>query len=495
VERFRVVGSSVFPDEELARITEPYTRRELSTEELIEVRDAITRHYIAHGYISSGAVIPSQTAEDGIVEIRVIEGRLAEISIEGTRRFRPGYLRDRLELAARAPLNIHALEQRLQLFQQDPRFRQIHAALEPGAVRGESVLTVRAEEESPTGLRFYTANDESPSIGSWRGALYAEHRNPTGRGDVLAASFGMTSGLDEWDLSYSLPISARDTILELYLRDSQSEVVEHTFDDLDIESETTTWGASLSHPFYRTSRAELRAGVAGELRRSETSLLGERFSFSLGADDGEWKLSLLRLFQEWTSRSRSDVFAARSTFNFGLDLFDATDVHRDPSGMSVPDGTFFSWLGQLQWARRLPERYRGTQVVFRTDLQLTRDPLPPIEQFSVGGLRTVRGYRENQLVRDNALVSSIELRIPMLRSRLGQDLLQLAPFADFGRAWNEEKTPSPKTIASLGVGLRLTLSDRVSMAAYWGGRLRKVGRRGNNLQNNGFHLQAIVTAF
>jgi hemolysin activation/secretion protein len=127
-------------------------------------------------------------------------------------------------------------------------------------------------------------------------------------------------------------------------------------------------------------------------------------------------------------------------------------IHLD--GIGVADGTFASWLGQLQWVGRLPERFRSTEMLFRADLQLARDPLLPLEQFAVGGSRTVRGYRQNQLLRDNGFATSIELRIPLLRGQLGRDLLQLAPFADLGGAWNEAKTGGPKTLASVGLGLR-----------------------------------------
>ena len=498
VKQFRIVGSTVFPDEELAEVTARYTNREVNSEELIEAQDAITKHYIAHGYISSGASLPDQKVSDGVIEIRVVEGTLAAISIEGTEHFRPRYLRDRLELAGRGPVNIHELQEHLQILQQDPRIRRIYAQLGPGEVRGESFLSLEVEEESPYKLSFYAANDESPSIGSERGEIRIGHQNLTGNGDILEGSFGATEGLDEWDLRYSLPITASDTILELHFRRSEADFVERPFDDLDIESESTTYGIGLRHPIYRTSRAGLWLGVTGELRRSETFVLGEGFGFpGSGADeDGESRASILRVFQEWTSRTQNHVIAARSTFNFGLDLFDASDFRPLASSEEPdPDGTFFSWLGQFQWAYRLPDGYRGTQLIFRTDLQLSGDPLLSIEKFSVGGSRTVRGYRENELVRDNGLVSSIEFRIPILQDALGRDILQLAPFADFGQSWNHEKTRSPKTLASLGVGLRWWLSERVFVAGYWGGRLRKVERRGNDIQNNGFHLQAVVTAF
>jgi hypothetical protein len=102
------------------------------------------------------------------------------------------------------------------------------------------------------------------------------------------------------------------------------------------------------------------------------------------------------------------VIAARSTFSLGVDALGAT-----VNGGPVPDGQYLAWLGQFQWVRRFDDR--GDQFVFRTDLQLAEDPLLPLEQFAVGGASTVRGYRENQLVRDNGFVTSAELRIPTFR--------------------------------------------------------------------------------
>ena len=44
--------------------------------------------------------------------------------------------------------------------------------------------------------------------------------------------------------------------------------------------------------------------------------------------------------------------------SFGLDIFDATEEKVPGAGQRVPDGTFFSWVGQFQWAQRLPENSR-----------------------------------------------------------------------------------------------------------------------------------------
>ena len=91
--------------------------------------------------------------------------------------------------------------------------------------------------------------------------------------------------------------------------------------------------------------------------------------------------------------------------------------------------------------------------------QWTDEPLLALEQFSVGGFETVRGYLENQLVRDRGIVSSVEFRVPVLFNKAGAGIVQLAPFFDFGGAWNVEGSPSPTSIYSIGVGLLVSRTN------------------------------------
>ncbi len=128
-------------------------------------------------------------------------------------------------------------------------------------------------------------------------------------------------------------------------------------------------------------------------------------------------------------------------------------------------------------------------------MQLSNHPLLPLEQFSMGGRNTVRGYRENQLVRDNGLSGSLELRIPVLRKLLPLPLgqLEVAPFFDVGRAWNDRGNEGPKTLSSLGLGLRYQIPDRVLAQVYWGGRLHDLPDRGNDIQDSGWHIEVRIT--
>ena len=81
--------------------------------------------------------------------MHIIEGKLANINVEGARWLWPSYYRRRLALSAGPPVNIYTLQERLQLLQQDPRVERINAELRRGVASGESELNVRVSENSP----------------------------------------------------------------------------------------------------------------------------------------------------------------------------------------------------------------------------------------------------------------------------------------------------------------------------------------------------------
>jgi hemolysin activation/secretion protein len=490
VKAFRVEGSSVFTDGELERLTAPFSGREISSEELLRARDAITNYYIDHGYLTSGAYIPDQDADDGIVTIRAVEGILTDIEVQGVRRFRPGYFSTRLRRAARAPVNVNEIEARLQLFHRDPQVARVHAQLLPGARRGESVLFLNVEEYPFYGLGLSMANDNSPGVGSYTGYIEPRLSNLIGYGDQWSSQFQISEGLRQYDASLSIPLPPFDTRLALHYQHSRGDVVEKPFDDLDIESRSDTYGITLDQPLLRIRNNEIRVGVTGEWRTSKTELLDTCFSFTIGTDDCKTEVSVLRSFAGWTWSTPSFVIAARATWSIGFHAFGSTDR---PS--PIADSKFVSWLAQVQLAHRLPDELLGSEIIARFDAQLASEPLVAIEKFSVGGMRTVRGYRENQFVRDNGLVASVEFRVPIWRDRSGRALVQLAPFFDYGRSWDEEFITQKQEIASVGVGIRLSPWEWLQGELYWGGRLKKVLKTGDDIQNDGIHFAVYITPF
>lgn len=497
IRKIVVTGSTVFSPQQLDEVTSAYRNRELTNEDLEALRRDLSLYYITKGYANSGAVIPDQDLRDGVLRVQIIEGTLTHIEVEGNKWFLDSFIRDRLALGAAPPLNIGPLQQRLQFLQLDNRIEWIHAELRPGVNPGESSLKVRVQEKNPINVRFAFNNYQSPTVGAERGLLTLKHENLSGRGDILNLSYGKSEGLHpQWDLWYALPFTRQDTTVTLRYRRNDFCVVEEPFDDLDIGSQSDVYEITFRHPFYRTLHQEFALALTGEHLKHETFLLDEPFSFSAGAEDGESVITALRFSQEWTHRTLRQVIAARSRFSFGLDALGAT-VH---SG-DITDGRFFVWLGQFQWARVL--KPWDTQMIFRLDVQLSNDPLLPLEQIAVGGRYSVRGYRENALVRDQAVISSLETRIPLLRDTRWADYVQLVPFVDFGKAWDKGGAhPGPNSLSSVGIGLRwgATLVKhprelRSQFEIYWGYPLRDVDTPQDDLQDHGIHFEFVLGFF
>lgn len=483
IGRVRVEGSSIFSAQELEAVTRPWTKRAIDSGELQDLVEAVTQLYIDRGYPSSGAYVPDQDLASGELVIRVIEARLADVRVEGNRWYRDYWFRSRMMAAIGSPVNVHVVEEQLQLLLQEPGLAGVRGVLRPGAERGEDVLELVVEERLPFDLNAAVANDNPPAIGSVRGQAYAADRSLLGFGDTLDLRVEFAEGLAAQEVGYEVPFLPWGTSLFARYRRSEGDVVEDPFEPANIESETWTASVGLGHPLVRTTRQRLWLGIVGERRRSLTWLDQERFSFVPGPEDGRADLSVLRLIQEWDLRSSDNVFATRSTLSFGLDALGATR-----NSGNVPDGRFFAWLGQAQWAHRFSDALLRSQLIARVDLQLASEPLLTIEQIAVGGLRTVRGYRENQLVADDGAIGSLELRVPVLRP-LGVDDFELAPFFDIGYAWNEDSdAPSAQRIESVGIGARYRLAGRILLYGYWGAAFSDFPDSSSNIQDDGFHL-------
>jgi hemolysin activation/secretion protein len=492
VRGFRVEGSTVFDAEELTRLTAPWSGRRLGSSDLVAAREAVTQLYVQAGYLTSGAVIPDQGFEDGIVRIQVTEGVLADVIVTGTDHFRPHYFRSRLLRAGRAPVNANRIEEVLQLLQRSDLVERVHADLAPGAVRGESILRLRIDEASRYRLSLQSSNEHSPSVGSIGGSAYASFANAAGLGDRIDGFFDVTEGLRNLDFRYGLPLNAFDTTLQLRFRYLDSEVVNGDFEPLDIEAEDMDIGIALEQPVYRSLRQELRLRLSGEYRENEATLLQ---GTCLGPRTGSCKakVSVLRFSGAWTWADANDAFAARSQWSVGIDALGS-----DSGGDAVePDSRFFAWLGQAQWVHLLPERSGGARMLARFDVQLADDPLPAVERFAVGGMRSVRGYPENALVRDNGYVGSVELQVPVLRDALGRDQLAFANFIDVGRSWqtrSRTRLEPVRTLSSVGLGLLVTPWRWLRAELYWAHPLRNFPNRDDFLQDNGFHFRVSIRA-
>jgi hemolysin activation/secretion protein len=498
VREFRFVGNTVFTDAELANVVAPYTGREITSEELEDARRAVTQFYIARGYINSGAILPEQPGHGGVITMRIIEGRLTDIHLTGNKWLRDSYLEGRIRRWAGTPLNINRLREGLQLMRMNPNITQINAEVKPGAAPGDALLDARVVDQQPFRAALQFDNYRPPSVGSMELVLSLADLNLTGHSDPLELSYRICqfgtdnfqwSGDNNFAGSYAIPLNSFNTTLLFFGNLDDAPIVEQPFDILDIKTKTFRAGGTLRQPFYLGAQKEFALAATFEWERSETTLLGLPFDVSPGSVNGIATASALRLTQEWLDRNQNQVLAFRSTFSIGLRCLDATER----SG-SDRDGSFFSWRGQGQYVRRLFNT--PNQFIARAGGQFGTQPLLALEQFAIGGMNTVRGYRQNQMVRDQGVFGSLELRLPVIFNRQGVPVLQLAPFVDGGSGWNNDApTPHPRNIISSGIGLIFTPNRHISAQVYWGYAFVQVDQTSTDPQDYGFLFSVTANLF
>jgi hemolysin activation/secretion protein len=310
LRQIRIEGNTVFSEQTLSQVAQPYLNRYVTSEDLEDLRQRLTRLYIDAGYVNSGAVLPDQTIIEGRVTFRIIEGALSSITFSGKRWFRDAYLRRRLTLDLAPPLNVNVLQNRIRRLQQDERIRRLDAELRPGIRRGESELHVELAERRPYSVELAFNNYQSPSVGAERGLITLADDNVTGRGDRWYLTFGRSAGLDlQIDTRYTLPLGPRDTSISLRYGRNQSNVIAEEFAFLDIESQSETWELSLRHPVYRDARREFALALSGKRAHSKTSLLGEPTSLSAGVEDGVANVTTLSWTSEWLDQGPNAVLA------------------------------------------------------------------------------------------------------------------------------------------------------------------------------------------
>lgn len=485
VQSIEVKGSTILSPEEIKSITK-FEGTSITVQELRKITSIITQIYLDRGYINSRAILPNQPIANGIVQIQVIEGTIDRIEVEGSRRLKPTYIRDRIALGVGKPLNSNKLEEQLRLLRIDPLFKDVQANLRPSGL-GKSILIVRVQEANSLEAGISFDNYSPPSVGSERYGVNLRYRNLTGLGDEIAASYNGTTtrGIDVLDFTYRVPLNPMNGTLQVRAAPNQNVVTQSPFDTFDIAGESQLYEVSYRQPIIRSIQKEFALSLGFGYQVSQTFLGGKGFPFSEGANNkGISRTSVFKFGQDYTSRDNSGIWSLRSQFNFGVDFFDATI-----NSGSTPDGRFFSWLGQVQ---RVENFNADNLLILSSDIQLTPDTLLPSQQFIIGGGQSLRGYRQNARIGDNGLRFSVEDRITLLRNSPGASSLQIAPFADLGIVWNAANNPNPiggqKFLAGAGLGILWSPVNNLNLRLDYGVPLIDTKIQNRNLQDSGFYF-------
>jgi hemolysin activation/secretion protein len=433
VGEVRFEGNTVITTLELQKIAAPYAGRQLYAADIEELRRALTQHYIDRGYVNSGALlVTGAAAKPGVLVFRIVEGKVSRVQVRGLERLNERYVTGRLVPRADEPLNLNVLRERFQLLLDDPLFARINTRVMPGENAGDAVLDLDVVRARPYQLTVFSNNYRSPSIGEIAAGLSGNVRNLTGFGDLLDFRWYETlqsQRSDSYSLGWRVPVTRYGTAVSLRADRGQSIVVEAPLTALNITSKIDSVDAGISHPFIETLKHKLTLGVNYVDETVKSSILGIPFSFTAGVPAGETQARVWRFWQEYSYRSETNAVVLRSTFN-------SENNNQEAAGAATiqAPSSYRYWLGQYQYAQRFGDK--GIQTVLKGAVQRTNATLLPIDAISVGGVYSVRGYRENQFLGDKGELASLQLDVPLPTGGNRFPQVVASPFFDWGRASN-----------------------------------------------------------
>ena len=263
--------SEILTKDQIQAVTASYIGKQVTLKDLREMADKITNIYRDKGYMTCGAVLPPQRIHDGVVEVRLIEGKTGKVNLTGNRYTKSGYIMNRINLKPGEIANTEKLNRDLRWFQ-GTNDVQLRVVMKPGAEEGTTDYDIMAFEPQNQSVTLYTDNDGYESSGRWRAGIFYNMKSVSGHRDSLRAHFIGSRGTKAWSLGYSVPISRKGMRLELDYSGNKTKVVKGELEPLGVEGKSNSYSLTWRAPFHVTEKSRHEAGLQYVHQKSETDL-------------------------------------------------------------------------------------------------------------------------------------------------------------------------------------------------------------------------------
>ena len=423
--------SEILTKEQIQAVTASYIGKLVTLKDLRELADKITNIYRDKGYMTCGAVLPPQRIHDGVVEIRLIEGKTGNVNLTGNRYTKDEYIMNRIGLKPGEIANTEKLNQDLRWFQ-GTNDVQLRVVMKPGAEEGTTDYDIMAFEPQNQSVTLYTDNDGYESSGRWRAGIFYNMKSVSGIRDSLRAHFIGSRGTKSWGLGYSVPISRKGMRLDLDYSGNRTKVVKGELEPLGVEGESNSYSLTFRAPFHVTEKSRHEAGLQYVHQKSETEFGHGTNLISKLVDD---KINRVIPYVSFTHYGKDSVFYHKHSFVWAR--------RRDIDGDS-DTGKLYR-LSSF-WQKR---NTNGQFWQARLDGQLgSSDPLAASDRFFVGGVNSVRGYEEGFIGGSRGISAGLEYHIPVDKAKR----IFVYPFFDWGMV-SGYAAPEHNKLMSAGIGI------------------------------------------
>lgn len=420
--------SEILTKDQIQAVTASYIGKQVTLKDLREMADKITNIYRDKGYMTCGAVLPPQRIHDGVVEVRLIEGKTGKVNLTGNRYTKTGYIMNRINLKPGEIANTEKLNRDLRWFQ-GTNDVQLRVVMKPGAEEGTTDYDIMAFEPQNQSVTLYTDNDGYESSGRWRAGIFYNMKSVSGHRDSLRAHFIGSRGTKAWSLGYSVPISRKGMRLELDYSGNRTKVVKGELEPLGVEGKSNSFSVTWRAPFHVTEKSRHEAGLQYVHQKSETDL---------GHGQVQWvddRIQRVIPYVSFTHYGKDSVLYHKHSFVWAR--------RRDIDGES-DTGKLYR-LSSF-WQKR---NTNGQFWQARLDAQLgSGDNLAASDRFFIGGVNSVRGYEEGFIGGSRGISMGLEYHIPVDKAKR----IFVYPFFDWGTVGGYA-APEHNKLMSAGLGI------------------------------------------
>jgi len=456
VKKINVKGNTKVSNKEIEKITKEYEGKEITISDLKLIADKITEIYWNKGYVTSFAYVPAQKVVDGVIEIKVIEGKVGKIEISGNKYYTDKFIKKHFQNVKKEEIiNNKILERSLLILNDYPKLNT-YANLKKGEKEGTTDILIEVEEQYfPFNLNIFANNFGSRYTGRTRAGFTFDLGNLTKNGDILSLTgIGNITDLDDmkyYKIGYTLPVNGYGTKIGLSWSYMDYEIGKE-LTPLGIEGESKIWSLYFSHPLIRARAENLSLFGSLNLKNMKNYLFEKTYTSS----KDKYTTLEIGLNRDKLVRNQHIYWTGKATFGLGEFLGGMDDdEYTNSSRPGLADGT---WV-KLNLDLTDIFDFGKVKLITRTSGQISSDNLVSGEQMVLGGADTVRSYPTGEFLGDYGYFLSAELRTPILP---GESFLNKyanwAFFIDHGAVYKHTSLPGEderESATGIGAGFRV----------------------------------------
>lgn len=455
----RVKGNTVIDKKQIERTVYRFLGPDKTIDVVETARAALERLYQSLGYQTVAVDIPEQDVKNGVVYLQVVEGTVAKLRVKDSRYFDQGVIKARVpELAEGNVPNLPKMQAQLAQLASDSQDRSVAPILRAGETPGTLEVDLKVKDELPLHGKVEVNARNTASTSRLRTIVSMHYDNLWQK--FHSASFMYQTAPENSEEvevlvgSYVMPIFDDQKRLALYAVSSSSTSQIASAGALSIIGAGDIYGARLVMPMNGSKSYSHTATLGVDYKDFKEDLA------LLGADSLKTPISYLPFMAQYSGNMRDEnsLLSFDTGINFGIrGLGNDEKEFADKRFLARPNYIYLS--GGLNYRRDLPW---GMSMASRAAGQISDSPLISNEQFSMGGMQSVRGYLETHVLADDGVTASLEVYSPHLAPDAWDkvDNLKALVFADAGKGWLMDALPgSPHefALASVGAGLRVGL--------------------------------------